>query len=77
MGESSNLGELALRARMLRARAGQARRLAGQVLDRLASEGLIARAAELDKEAEGLEAQIAVLKQSMAATNPEDQDIAD
>ncbi|HEY3919602.1 MAG TPA: hypothetical protein VGL83_17570 [Stellaceae bacterium] len=62
---------------MLRARAGQARRLAGQVLDRLASEGLIARAAELDKEAEGLEAQIAVLKQSMAATNPEDQDIAD
>jgi hypothetical protein len=76
MSESSNLNELVLRAKALRDRAGHARRLALQIFDRLASEGLTARAAELDEEAEGLEAQIAVLKQSMAETNPENQDMA-
>jgi hypothetical protein len=47
----------------LRERAVQARRLANEVEDRLAREGLIQHAEEFERRAEELEAQLAVLKE--------------
>jgi hypothetical protein len=46
----------------LRERAAQARRLAGEVDDKLAREGLIQHAEEFEHRAEELEAQLAVLE---------------
>lgn len=51
----------------LRERAAQARRLANEVDDKLASEGLIQHAEEFERRAQELEAQLAVLKEAQSA----------
>jgi hypothetical protein len=58
----------------LRERAGQARRLANEVDDKLAREGLIQHAEEFERRAEELEAQLAVLKE--APSNDAISDVA-
>jgi len=54
----------------LRERAGQARRLATEVDDKLASEGLIQHAEEFERRAEELEAQLAILKEESPPADP-------
>jgi len=54
----------------LRERAGQARRLANEVDDKLAREGLIQHAEEFERRAEELEAQLAVLKEESPPADP-------
>ncbi len=54
----------------LRERAGQARRLANEVDDKLAREGLILHAEEFERRAEELETRLAVLKEQPPSADP-------
>ncbi|HWE72992.1 MAG TPA: hypothetical protein VG328_07520 [Stellaceae bacterium] len=54
----------------LRGRAAQARRLAKEVDDKLAREGLIQHAEEFERRAQELEAQLAVLNEEAQSSNP-------
>jgi hypothetical protein len=58
-----------------RERAAQARRLAEQVSDNLARQGLLRHAAEIEARAQELQAQLAALVENSQATEP-DQNIA-
>jgi len=73
--DSAKLGELAMRAKLLRERAQHARELAAKIGDRLASEGLESRASELEREAEAVDAEIAFLKQSMQQAQEPPQEV--
>jgi predicted nucleic acid-binding Zn-ribbon protein len=54
----------------LRERAFQARRLAKEITDKLAREGLLQHAEEFENRAEELEARLAVLKQASQPADP-------
>ena len=54
----------------LHERAAQARRLAKEVTDKLAREGLLQHAEEFERRAEELEARLAVLKEAAQPADP-------
>lgn len=54
----------------LQERAAQARRLAKEVTDKLAREGLLQHADEFERRAEELEARLAVLKEAAQSPDP-------
>ncbi|HEX3974088.1 MAG TPA: hypothetical protein VHX19_22325 [Stellaceae bacterium] len=56
----------------LRERAAQARRLANEVDDKLAREGLIQHADEFERRAQDLEAQLVALKEETQSADPSD-----
>lgn len=74
MPDKVELAELLLRITVLRERAEQARRLAAQISDKQAIEGLYRGAEELDRRMKELEAQVAVSMQAPQVEN--DQGIA-
>jgi hypothetical protein len=66
MSDDDEIAGLRPHIAALRERAAQARRLAKEVEDKLAREGLIQHAAEFERRAEELEARLAVLRGTSA-----------
>ncbi len=64
MSDQENIPGLQPHIAALRERAAQAQRLAREVTDKLAREGLLEHAKEFERRAAELEAQLAVLKQA-------------
>lgn len=64
MNDEENAAGLQPHIAALRRRAAQARRLAKEIMDKLACEGLLQHAAEFERRAEELEARLAVLKEA-------------
>lgn len=62
MSDEDDIAGLQPHIAALRERAAQARRLAKEVMDKLAREGLLQHAAEFEHRAEELEARLAILK---------------
>ena len=69
MSDEESISGLRPHIAALRERAAQARRLAKEVMDKLAREGLLQHAEEFERRAEELELRLAVLKE---ASQPED-----
>jgi len=70
MSDEDDLAGLPPHIAALRERAAQARRLAKELSDRLAREGLIQHAEEFERRAEELEARLAVVKQTSVPDDP-------
>jgi predicted nucleic acid-binding Zn-ribbon protein len=69
MSDQEDIAGLQPHIAALRERAAQARRLAKEITDKLAREGLSQHAKEFERRAEELEARLAILKEtSQAAT---------
>jgi predicted nucleic acid-binding Zn-ribbon protein len=82
MSNEEDIAELQPHIAALRERAAEARRLASEVTDKLAREGLLQHAAEFEHRADELEARLAVLKAAhptgdMAAMQPPDAEPED
>jgi hypothetical protein len=70
MADHQDVAGLVLHVAALRERAAEARRLAAEISDKLAQEGLLKHADEFDRHAEALEARIAAAKETDLAADP-------
>lgn len=75
MSDTEEMAGLQPHIAALRERALQARRLAREITDKLAREGLLQHAEEFERRAEELEARLAVLKEASQPSDPA-EDIA-